>query len=146
MELRKYLGEVFRKLATQEESRIEEGYLTPDQFTLSGLIEIRRWSSPMPAQEPIQASKTSGPRCATASLMASARTAGWPAVAEPLAPSNPAMRHRGDHIRAARPGAARNCRIVSGRRRLRRRKHIPAGKGLDRSRSSRPGRKDDARG
>jgi putative transposase len=29
-ELRKYLGEVFRKLAEQEESRIEEGHLLPD--------------------------------------------------------------------------------------------------------------------
>ena len=29
-ELRKYLGEVFRKLAAQKESRIEEGHLLPD--------------------------------------------------------------------------------------------------------------------
>ena len=29
-ELRKYLGEVFRKLAIQKESRIEEGHLMPD--------------------------------------------------------------------------------------------------------------------
>ena len=29
-ELRRYLGEVFRKLATQKESRIEEGHLLPD--------------------------------------------------------------------------------------------------------------------
>ena len=29
-ELRKYLGEVFRKLAEQNESRIEEGHLMPD--------------------------------------------------------------------------------------------------------------------
>ena len=29
-ELRKYLGEVFRKLAEQKQSRIEEGYLLPD--------------------------------------------------------------------------------------------------------------------
>ena len=29
-ELRKYLGEVFRKLAEQKESRIEEGHLLPD--------------------------------------------------------------------------------------------------------------------
>ena len=29
-ELRKYLGEVFRKLATQKESRIEEGHLLAD--------------------------------------------------------------------------------------------------------------------
>jgi putative transposase len=28
---RQYLGEVFRKLAAQEESRIEEGHLMPDQ-------------------------------------------------------------------------------------------------------------------
>jgi len=30
-ELRQHLGEVFRKLATQKESRIEEGHLLPDQ-------------------------------------------------------------------------------------------------------------------
>ena len=30
-ELRKYLGEGFRKLAEQKESRIEEGHLLPDQ-------------------------------------------------------------------------------------------------------------------
>jgi putative transposase len=29
-DLRKYLGEVFRKLAEQKESRIEEGHLLPD--------------------------------------------------------------------------------------------------------------------
>jgi putative transposase len=29
-QLRKYLGEVFRKLAAQKESRIEEGHLLPD--------------------------------------------------------------------------------------------------------------------
>ena len=29
-ELRKHLGEVFRKLATQKESKIEEGHLLPD--------------------------------------------------------------------------------------------------------------------
>ena len=30
-ELRQHLGEVFRKLAVQKESRIEEGHLLPDQ-------------------------------------------------------------------------------------------------------------------
>ena len=30
VELRRHLGEVFRKLATQKESRIEEGHLMPD--------------------------------------------------------------------------------------------------------------------
>ena len=30
-QLRKYLGEVFRKLAEQKESRIEEGHLMPDR-------------------------------------------------------------------------------------------------------------------
>ena len=29
-ELRRHLGEVFKKLATQKESRIEEGHLMPD--------------------------------------------------------------------------------------------------------------------
>lgn len=29
-DLRRYLGEVFRKLAMQKESRIEEGHLMPD--------------------------------------------------------------------------------------------------------------------
>ena len=31
MELRRHLGELFRKLAEQKESRIEEGHLLPDQ-------------------------------------------------------------------------------------------------------------------
>ena len=30
LQLRRYLGEVFRRLAEQKESRIEEGHLTPD--------------------------------------------------------------------------------------------------------------------
>ncbi len=30
MQLRQYLGEVFRRLAEQKESRIEEGHLLPD--------------------------------------------------------------------------------------------------------------------
>ena len=30
VELRKHLGEVFRKLALQKESRVEEGHLMPD--------------------------------------------------------------------------------------------------------------------
>lgn len=30
VELRKYLGEVFRRLAEQKESRVEEGHLMPD--------------------------------------------------------------------------------------------------------------------
>ena len=33
-ELRRYLGEVFRKLAAQKESRIEEGHLLPDHVHL----------------------------------------------------------------------------------------------------------------
>jgi putative transposase len=33
-ELRRYLGEVFRKLAEQKESRIEEGHLLPDQVPM----------------------------------------------------------------------------------------------------------------
>ena len=37
-ELRKYLGEVFRKLAEQKESRIEEGPLLPDHVHM--LISI----------------------------------------------------------------------------------------------------------
>jgi putative transposase len=31
VELRRHLGELFRKLAEQKESRIEEGHLLPDQ-------------------------------------------------------------------------------------------------------------------
>jgi putative transposase len=30
VELRRYLGEIFRRLAEQKESRIEEGHLLPD--------------------------------------------------------------------------------------------------------------------
>jgi putative transposase len=30
-ELRQHLGEVFRRLAMQKESRVEEGHLMPDQ-------------------------------------------------------------------------------------------------------------------
>ena len=33
-ELRRHLGEVFRKLAEQKESRIEEGHLLPDQVPM----------------------------------------------------------------------------------------------------------------
>lgn len=39
-ELRKYLGEAFRKLAIQKESRIEEGHLMPDHVHM--LIRFRR--------------------------------------------------------------------------------------------------------
>ena len=34
LELRRYLGEVFRKLAEQKESRIEEGHLLPDHVQM----------------------------------------------------------------------------------------------------------------
>ena len=39
-ELRKHLGEVFRKLAEQRESRVEEGQLMPDHesVTLNGCL------------------------------------------------------------------------------------------------------------
>ncbi len=37
-ELRKHLGEVFRRLATQKESRVEEGHLMPDHVHM--LISI----------------------------------------------------------------------------------------------------------
>src|ERR1035437_4829872 len=42
-ELRKYLGEVFRKLAEQKESRIEEGHLLPDHVHM--MISIDRKST-----------------------------------------------------------------------------------------------------
>jgi putative transposase len=35
-ESRKHLGEVFRKLATQKESKIEEGHLMPDHGSAAG--------------------------------------------------------------------------------------------------------------
>jgi putative transposase len=35
-ELRRHLGEVFRKLAEQKESRIEEGHLIPDHVHMMG--------------------------------------------------------------------------------------------------------------
>jgi putative transposase len=38
--LRQYLGEVFRKLAEQKESRIEEGHLVSDHVAM--MISIRR--------------------------------------------------------------------------------------------------------
>ena len=37
-ELRQYLGEVFRKLALQKESRIEQGHLMPDHVHMMILI------------------------------------------------------------------------------------------------------------
>ena len=42
-ELRRYLGEVFRKLALQKESKVEEGHLMPDHvhMLLSNSAEIR---------------------------------------------------------------------------------------------------------
>jgi len=39
VQLRRYLGEVFRKLAEQKESRIEEGHLMPDHVHM--MISIR---------------------------------------------------------------------------------------------------------
>jgi len=48
-ELRRHLGEVFRKLAQQKESRIEEGHLMPDHvshddFDFRRNMRSRRWS------------------------------------------------------------------------------------------------------
>ena len=42
-ELRRHLGEVFRKLALQKDSKVEEGYLMPDHvhMLLSNPAEIR---------------------------------------------------------------------------------------------------------
>ena len=37
-ELRKHLGEVFRKLAVQKESRVEEGHLMPDHVHMMNSI------------------------------------------------------------------------------------------------------------
>ena len=44
--LRQHLGEVFRKLATQKESRIEEGHLLPDHvhMMIDRSTRCRRWS------------------------------------------------------------------------------------------------------
>jgi REP element-mobilizing transposase RayT len=39
-ELRRHLGEVFRKLALQKESKVEEGHLMPDHVHM--LLSIRR--------------------------------------------------------------------------------------------------------
>ena len=47
-ELRKHLGEVFRKLAQQKESRIEEGHLMPDHvhmmISIPPNMRSHRWS------------------------------------------------------------------------------------------------------
>jgi hypothetical protein len=43
-ELRRHLGEVFKKLAAQKESRIEEGHLTPDHVHDRDPSEIRGFS------------------------------------------------------------------------------------------------------
>ena len=40
-ELRRHLGEVFRKLAQQKESRIEEGHLTPDHVHMMISIPLK---------------------------------------------------------------------------------------------------------
>jgi putative transposase len=42
-ELRRHLGEVFRKLAVQKESKIEEGHLMPDHTVAhsSGFVPLR---------------------------------------------------------------------------------------------------------
>jgi hypothetical protein len=40
-QLRQHLGEVFRKLATQKESRIEEGHLLPDHGDVQPVRHIR---------------------------------------------------------------------------------------------------------
>jgi putative transposase len=42
VELRRHLGEVFRKLAAQKESRIEEGHLMPDHVHMMMAIP-RNW-------------------------------------------------------------------------------------------------------
>jgi putative transposase len=54
-ELRKHLGEVFRRLAEQKESRIEEGHLMPDhvhmmirippKYAVSQVIGFCEWRS-----------------------------------------------------------------------------------------------------
>ena len=41
-ELRRHLGEVFKKLAAQKESRIEEGHLMPDHVHIIVFIVFRR--------------------------------------------------------------------------------------------------------
>jgi putative transposase len=41
-ELRRHLGEVFRKLAVQKESKIEEGHLMPDHVHM--MISIPKYS------------------------------------------------------------------------------------------------------
>ena len=40
VELRKYLGEVFRRLAEQKESRVEEGHLMPDHVHMMLRTEV----------------------------------------------------------------------------------------------------------
>jgi putative transposase len=47
-ELRRHLGEVFRQLAAQKESKIEEGHLLPDHvhmcFPFHRSMRCRKWS------------------------------------------------------------------------------------------------------
>src|SRR5208337_4065497 len=47
-ELRKHLGEVFRKLAEQRESRVEEGHLMPDHESVTLKAEPNRPPHPRP--------------------------------------------------------------------------------------------------
>jgi putative transposase len=46
-ELHQYLGEVFRKLAQQKESRIEEGHLMPDHVHMMIVIPPKYAVSPV---------------------------------------------------------------------------------------------------
>lgn len=47
-ELRKHLGEIFRKLAVQRESRVEEGHLMPDHVHMIEACELLK----RPTEEP----------------------------------------------------------------------------------------------
>ena len=76
-ELRRHLGEVFRKLALQKESRIEEGHLMPDhvhmmisippKYAVSQVVGFIRarvqsiWPASMERGSAISLGNTSGP-------------------------------------------------------------------------------------
>jgi REP element-mobilizing transposase RayT len=51
-EIRQYLGEVFRRLARQKESEIEEGHLLPDHRAVVTIWVRRSQLCGSPAQEP----------------------------------------------------------------------------------------------
>ncbi len=64
-ELRQHLGEVFRKLALQKESKVEEGHLMPDQVHMQFIDQPIVFSRPHPRRPRDSASGTESQKIQT---------------------------------------------------------------------------------